>query len=443
MRRGCVLGRAGWLAAVPIWFFLAVASLRAADVQNPLPVSPADDDVVLVAQQPKAGAGSGPARTPPVAKPTPPPVATPTPPVAPEPAERPAPFPPPDRLASTSPIARGSLTRLASVPNMFGDFLNQNGQVQIVGPNNVALASDLPGAGGSRLKIAENNKALPMDRVYLMYNHYENALQADLDLTTPGGLTNRPVDRYVVGMEKKFLGDRWSIDLRMPLTNRYRVETTEFELSGGSVGDLSIALKRLLLATETSALAVGLALDVPTGSDVDGRIGKTLFTVRNQAVHLGPFVGALLTPTDHVFCQGFLQIDVAANGEPVDYTDLGNNVSGELGRLNDQTLFYVDLCVGYWLTRNPAATLSGMACLAEFHYTGSLQGADVVSGKVNNVDLNFGNLLGEIDVPNVTLGLHAELNHRTEIRVGGVFPLRDRPNRAFDAEAQVSVNRRF
>ena len=37
----------------------------------------------------------------------------------------------------------------------------------------------------------------------------------------------------------------------------------------------------------------------------------------NQSVHLLPFVGGIWTPNDRLFCLGFIQFDIDANGDPV------------------------------------------------------------------------------------------------------------------------------
>ena len=94
-------------------------------------------------------------------------------------------------------------------PNMFGDslrptaslvFRDQTGQL---GSNlNLMLA------GGGSYNVAENNKALPMDRVFFQYNGFANALPSH-----PGGQTS--LHMYSLGFEKTFFDGLWSIDLHM------------------------------------------------------------------------------------------------------------------------------------------------------------------------------------------------------------------------------------
>jgi len=375
-----------------------------------------------------------------------PPAAKPSPGVKKEPLPtqplRPAPFAPEEPFIPP-PAPRSPLLDLASVPNMFGDAFNQGGQLEATGYDLSPLV-DLPLAGAARrIKIAENNKALPMDRVYFMYNHFHNALEANPDVNTPGLGRGFSVDRYTLGLEKTLRDGLWSIDLRMPFCGSYRVAAPDFAASGGEIGNLSLAAKRLLFATEGAAGVLGLAVDTPTGSNATGFLDTTSFVVHNDAVHLAPFLGLLLAPNDDWFCHAFLQIDVPASGNRVDLTEGNPGQTTSLGRLHEQTLMYLDVSAGYWILRNPQSTLSGLAALVEFHHTTTQQDADLVSGATSGAAFTFGNLLNRVDVPNLTVGLHAEINGRSELRVGGVFPLNDPPERAFDAELQISFNRRF
>ncbi len=338
--------------------------------------------------------------------------------------------------------SQGSALRLASAPNMFGDFFNQGGQVSMTGTVN-ALA-DMPLAGGGRrAKIAENNKALPVDRCYFMYHHFQNALSANPNTLLPGLTRDFSVDRYTIGMEKTFFDGLWSIDVRMPFTRQYGVSPGKFAVGAGDIGNLSIGLKRLLAVSDRGALAAGLLIDTPTGSDATCRAATTNITMHNDAVHLSPFVGFLAAPNDCFFYHGFLQVDVAANGNRIDYADNYLVSSGRLGTLSEQTLMHVDFSVGRWLYRNSCRRgMTGLASIIEFHYTTALQDADVISGTLGGTSASFGNLRNRFDIVNLTVGLHAEMARKTTIRVAGVFPLNavDRP---FDSEVQVSVNRRF
>jgi hypothetical protein len=339
---------------------------------------------------------------------------------------------------------RTPVLRLASVPNMLGDFYGPGGQFATTGGNFNSVA-DLPAAGGGcRTKVAENNKALPMNRCYLMYHHYHNALSSDLDVNAPGTEVDADVNRYSLGLERMFLDGRWSVDVRMPFYEGYELQAGSFGVEGGEIGNLSVTLKRLVAISETGAAAVGLGADLPTGDDVFVQDLPNEYTVRNQAVHLSPFVGFLRLPTPCTFVHGFAQVDVPVNGNRVDYLDTGLGQSGSFGDVTEQTMLYLDVAGGYWLYRDACASgITGLASLVEFHYATTLQDADVLTGTLGATSVQFGNLANRLDVTNITVGLHTEIRGRSTLRCAGVFPLQDIPDRPFDAELQITFNRYY
>ncbi|MHB8897360.1 MAG: hypothetical protein ACYC6Y_01290 [Thermoguttaceae bacterium] len=332
--------------------------------------------------------------------------------------------------------ARGTPSlRLASVPNMLGDF-SMFFQKANVDTNGGASILDMPLAGGGlRTKISENNKALPMDRVYFQYNHFHNSVTADFEILDPGDEFSGQTDRYTIGLEKTFRDGLWSVDVRMPFTTTESFSTVGVSIDSGNVGNLDVIFKRLLAACDHGAVAAGVGINTPTGSDVRINAARN-YSLENEAAYLSPFVGALYQPSDRLFYQGFLEVDVPLNGNTLVYepgTDLV-----EVGVLTEQTLLKVDLSMGYWFYRNPHGYVTGLASIVEFHYTGTLNDGDVVALGADR----FGSLLNRFDLTNVTVGLHAELDRHTTLRVGGVLPLNE-IDRAFDAEVQVSLNRYF
>lgn len=364
--------------------------------------------------------------------------------------DQPTPSPPaarPSRRSVTSAAApssfRRSRTRLARAPSVFGDFL-YTGTFTRQMAFNERTHVDIPMAGGSRrIKIAEHNKALPDDRVYFLYNHFHNALNV-AQIPAPGAppinANAFSIDRYLFGAEKTFLDGDWSVELRMPFTNGLDFATPDFRLAGGEVGDLSVILKHLLYVDDTSAISAGLGINTPTGSDAQVFLPfqtppPVEFTLGNEALHLLPFVGFLCDPDTGFYFHGFVQADIATKGNPVLVT--GGGVPIADGRLNDQTLLYVDAGAGYWLFRDATAScLTAAAVTAEFHYTTALQDADtVVLPGIGDI----GSRRNRFDVVNATVGLHVELREHTNLRVGGVFPLADELNRFFDSEVQVAL----
>lgn len=387
-------------------------------------------------------------------------------------------FPPPSQ-GDISPFAGaddlfalvGPRSRLASTPDMFGDFFGRGGTITAVealtpggGQRLLTTRADLPWAGGARgLKVGEHNKALPVDRIYFNYNHYHNALQfqaVGTDLAPPGAplteFRDLSLDRYTLGWEKTFWCGLFSVELRMPLSGGYDLDfqaddpTAAINLEGGHFGNLSILPKLLLYEDERTAVSAGLGIEAPTGSDAEARVAFTAYRVENEAVHLHPYLGVLAQPTDRFFVHAFAQLDVAANGNPVKFTAGGLPPdAGTFGVYNEQTLLHLDVSLGRWLYRDPCApVVTGLACLAEWHYTAALEDTDVVTGAratpvPPGATLDFRNRLNRFDVVNFTAGLHLEIARDTTLRVGGAFPLESGAERFFDAEALAQLSRRF
>jgi hypothetical protein len=370
-------------------------------------------------------------------------VAPPNPPQqAPAPAESPSDF-----LASLygRTAAAEPSTRLAGTPNMFGDSLEVGNGMWVSGAGGFSSASSPLAGGNRRLKIAENDNTLPQDRVFFLYNHFQNT-GSIYDAPRGGSEIQRSLslDRYIIGFEKTFGEGLWAFEFRMPFGGGYGYESADFGAFAGQIGNLSVVLKRVVYQSDCTVAAVGLCVDTPTGSDATGKGQGVEYNINNQATFLMPYLGILRTPNDKLFYQCFLQVDVPTNGNRIDYVDTVAATNGSFGVLNDQTLMYADLAVGYWLSRNPCADwVTGLAGVVELHYTTTVQDAGIVNGNTSGRYFSFGNFSNRVDVLDLTVGLHAELAEHTICRVGGVVPLRTADNRLFDAEVQLQLERRF
>jgi len=333
----------------------------------------------------------------------------------------------------------GPSPRLAGVPNMFGDFFGLGGTLVSTDPDGFA---QLPLAAASRrVKVAENNKALPMDRVHFIYNHFHQALEyTGPDLAGDPVSRVFDVDRFTIAVEKTLFGGLYSVEVRMPFAGEIDFNPGDFSVSGGDIGNLAVLLKRSLWQTRTSAAVIGLAVDLPTGSDVTGHARLFEYTLHNEAVHVGPFAGLLWAPDHRRFAHAFLQVDVPANGNSVTV----DNTQLTASSFHEQTAMYLDLGVGYWVYRNPRAwCLTGVAGLLEVHYATTLSDFGTLFFDDQITTLTFGNSAGGVDEVNLTVGVHGEFARNTLLRVAGVFPLREDDDRFFDSEIQVQVERRF
>jgi hypothetical protein len=341
-----------------------------------------------------------------------------------------------------------SRLRLASVPNMLGDYLNPIVEFQYTGPCNcgdTAIANLPLAAGGRRLRISENNKALPMDRFYFNFHHFHNAIDVNPDITSLfyAG-SSGSINRYTLGVEKTFLDGQWSLDVRLPLAEKYHTANSVFSAEGGNVGNVGLILKGLLLTTDRSIWGFGVGLDTPTGSDVTTHLPDADMVFQNESFHLSPFLGFLCAPSDAWFTQGFVEVDIPLNGNGVDVLDRTSGLTNSLGNLTDQALLHVDVVGGLWLYRgSPDYGLAGLAAIAELHYTTTVQDGDVISGNAAAGSFQIGNLLNRLDIVNVSTGLHLELCRGTTLRAAAVFPVQSRPDNPFDAEVTVSLNKYF
>jgi hypothetical protein len=199
-------------------------------------------------------------------------------------------------------------------------------------------------------------------------------------------------------------------------------------------------------------VGAGLAIDTPTGSDTVGHLGTLNLRFRNEACHLLPYIGFLYAPGDPqwgwgtgVFMTGFLQVDIAANGNTVLLTDPAGPTQTNLGKFNEQNVLFADLGLGYWLYRDPdAPRWTGLAVISELHYTTSIQDPDFVAGSSGGTGAVITNPSNRFDVMNGTIGVQALMFDASSLRVAGSFPFGSRlDQRFFDAELQVQFNRRF
>ncbi len=289
----------------------------------------------------------------------------------------------------------------------------------------------LPKTGGARVVKNEHNRALPTDRVFGLYHHFENALQLEN--------TDTNVDVFTLGFEKTFLEGNASIELRMPFNNPVGLSAgfggQSFQTQ--AAGDLIVNFKALLFSDDSQALSLGLLVNTPTGNDltVSQRVdsGTSTFTLKNDAVHLIPFLAYQAAPNDDFFFNGFLQVDTPTNANNV---VAGSGTNRREATVRDQTLLYVDASFGYWLFRDEEAEfLTGLAGVLELHYTAALNRAD-------NVDFNFvhfGDGPGRFNVINLTTGVQANIGRSTLVRASFVAPLRGDPNRFFDSEVSLAI----
>lgn len=300
-------------------------------------------------------------------------------------------------------------------------------QVSLGGPN--------PGDLVGRVRIQDNNNAMPQNRVFIDYNYFHNV---------PFTANGIDVNRLTPGIEKTFLNGMGSVEVRVPMAITYN--STQFlavgpDSSEPEFGNVAIIPKVLLTSNEQHALAGGVAIALPTADDIRvfGRSGEQILNVENESVHLIPFLGYLYTPEySDCFFQAFLTLDVDLNGNAVT-ADTGNGSLSQIGEWNDQTLASGSATFGKYLYQNYSqnSKVKSFSLIAEAHYTGTANDADVLASG----PFILGNPDYDLALLNGTFGGHLRLKDST-VTTGYTVPLTS-SDRIFDGELRVFINQFF
>ena len=352
----------------------------------------------------------------------------------PAPGEAPPAAPPTlasDALASSLGATAGPTS---AAPNMIGDFSGLASTVSTLYPSTARNTVSTAG-GDRRFKLSDDNSPCVNDRVFFDYNGFRNAL-----LGSDGAAHD--LNLYTFGVEKTFFDGACSLELRIPVVQG--LDATQSYLPGDPVtgtefGNVPLIFKWQLGCSEEGCLSAGVATVFPTGRDgvVSGGPG-TVLVVKNQAVHIQPFIGGLWKPNECWFVQAFAEVDFDANGNEVDIP--ANGFAGppliSAGRYYDQNLLYLDMSVGRWIYRNcPTHFLTGIAPTLELHYTTTLQDTQSVAG--------VSNPFNRVDVLDLTAGLHMQIGAMSTLTIAESVPLTQGGNRCYDNEFVVQFDRRF
>jgi hypothetical protein len=316
-------------------------------------------------------------------------------------------------------------------------------------PHATVAKLQMPNAAESvlgRQTIGDDSSPMPRDRVFFDYDYFY-----DVPLS-PSGDT---VDRFVAGFEKTLFDGQVSAEVRLPfgttLDNDVVVKTgkTVHGITGWNyrtgdetlLGNVAVGAKALLLRIpDTLAISTGLLVTVPTANDlsVTGLLAPLHATsatllIKNEAVHLAPYLGALWTPTDRLFLQGFFQVDFDANGQDV---VLENGASpSDLGKYRDQAFAFFDAGVGYWIAREDGVS---WAALFEVHYAASLQRPETVN--VIPGEVNLGGVDGSINLVDLVLGTSLQVQDNKTLSAGYVFAVGAGQDEQFTRDWRATFN---
>lgn len=305
------------------------------------------------------------------------------------------------------------------------------------------LPSANPGEFIGRANFTDNNSPIPRDRVFFDYNFFHNARI---------GTAQIPMNRFTPGFEKTFMDGLMSFETRVPMAVTLDSTLTEGDdnVLAYEIGDLAFALKGLLYQDSKHALAVGTGVTVPTADDFNANLadGTTVLSIENRTVRVTPYIGALITPNDQFFLQGFLSADVAASGNRVSFDQAAffgvfddTNPTGSslqnIGTLQSSTLVKFDVTAGKWLCRNRNhKRITDVAAVLEGHLVSAVGDSDVVSA--NDIAIGEG---PQSTVFNITTGAHLYFGERDVLTLGYGVPVTE--DRFFDGELRATWNRYF
>ena len=418
-------------------------------------------------------------------------------------------FQPPGRTAARQPVAlsrnsraatrTAALSGLASVPYMIGD----TGAGTCLGFNGLLdLGLAHPTLACGRLNVAEANSAIPTDRIYYSYRHFEDATPIEVYQFSQ----ELDVDRHTLAFERTYWDGMCSFELRTPLEHRltsdfFSILAPAFGVQDivvapnerrTELGNISLIFKSLLVERENLAISAGLGVTLPTAQDVNYRVavsgtvefeqfpGLTMDTntafqtvFANETVYLLPFAAWLYAPSRQWFHQGFLQVETAANPSRVTAFGDGSNDFFQNGsfigfydyftpipvtaELFPQTLLRANMGWGYTLWEDGEAdryrrrSSDRLTGLLELHYTTTLQDANLsdipltaqgIGGTPAFQTIEIGNVNNRVDILNIATG--ASLQMGEFILTGGVVaPLRNCPDCGFEVEYNAQVQRLF
>ncbi len=300
--------------------------------------------------------------------------------------------------------------------------------------NKFILPIGNPGDLVGRVRIQDNNSAMPQDRVYFDYNYFHNVQ-----------FTNNGVDvnRFVPGIEKTFWGGMGSLEVRVPMAATLNSDTyvgQGFETSEYQFGNVTLIPKILLWASDEEAFAAGMGIALPTANDIQiFGDDDPLLRVNNQSVHLVPFLGYLYAPQrTNYFVHAFLSVDVDTSGNDVEANVTGDGLEN-IGVFRDQGLLSASASLGKVVYRNNcrASRVKALAWTTELHYTATVTSADVIDDGA----FLIGTPRNDLSLLNGTIGGHMQLQ-KSIVTVGYTLPINSN-DRVFDGEFRMFINRPF
>jgi hypothetical protein len=303
------------------------------------------------------------------------------------------------------------------------------------------LVLDLPtpAAGGvvGRTKISEDNNPLPRDRFIFNYDLFGGTQLA------PGGYD---VHRFAPGIEKTFLDQQASVEVRFPFAST--LSPTGIADGGISnreavFGNIFTTLKFLAYSEDTFHVAAGFGMSLPTAPDtvVKSFDGSDLLRIKNESLLFVPYLASIYTPNDRLFWQNWVSLSFDATGSPVVANPnlLGAGQGPQtIGRIRDQSVLAIDSQFGYWLIppNSRSGILQGLAPFLELHYNSSV--SDV--SNVRSGNFQFVNSDNRYDELNLTSGVAVYFDSNLLVSAAVSLPMKSGPDKFFDYQVGVRAS---
>ncbi len=329
-----------------------------------------------------------------------------------------------------------------------GDFFGSTALISGASYNstNPVDGFNVPVAGGDRrFKLTENVSPIPVNRFFVNYNHFSQPVR---NVT----LSKQDVDRVTLGLEKTFLDQSSSLEVRVPILsglNATQNVTGSGSQTNGEFGNMTLTLKSLLWQQgNQSAISAGLSINLPTAQDANvynSNTGQSILRIDNQSVHLLPFIALYHQHSSRTWSMAIAQLDFDTNGNT--FMTESSPFSGRftpISRFQEQNFLYLDYSAGHWFYDNPygGGLIRRAAIIGELHYSTTINDADRAAAGPSNSDI-VTNPFNRIDVLNATGGLRFQLGQDYLLTAAVVAPLKDGENRLFDSEFALLLTKRF
>ena len=336
-------------------------------------------------------------------------------------------------------------------PNMIGDSMGVPLSIRS-GPGIFTGARLLP---NFYMKVADNNSAVPQDRVYMTYQFFNDVNTRQQLGPFPVPNQSSDMQLYKLGIEKTLMDGALSVDFILPFSH----SSDPQGIGGGPFGgvpnqtelqNIAFGLKALLVQNNDYALSAGIRFEAPTADDIQSGASGLPNQISNESWKVTPYLAALYYLSDDTYFQAF-----GAYCFETSENSINLNAVPSIGHYRDPGFLNLDVQLGHWLYRNEGGRgLTGLQAKIELHYTGVFQPRQIGTTAGVPTPLLVFNNDGEHDILNLTTGITALLNDDTDLTLAMVTPIRDGSNivsganafpsdRVFDYELTLQINHYF